>query len=234
MESKKHLIKRARIYDAQERASDHGIGHPGGPTGWRKPRAPPATGNAARLRRLRKGYPKLHAQVMAGEITPYKAATMAGFNRPGPKPKSSRIPTNANSITSTQEMELWLGRSHRSGSAFSDDEQRRRAWLEHRDRLLQCFAHSGRRPQAWWKFEAPFKYPGFNQERSALWAAGLLGAAEARALEQAWREEFDRSLAPGFTFRDLTGWDAHIAHLVFHDVPAALAEAWATPAPDAA
>jgi hypothetical protein len=77
VESKQRLAKRARIYDAQERASDHGIGHPGGPTGWRKPRAPSATGNAARLRRLRKGYPELHAQVMAGELTPYKAATMA-------------------------------------------------------------------------------------------------------------------------------------------------------------
>ena len=92
---------------------------------------------------------------------------------------------------------------------------------------MQLFAHGGRRPQAWWKFEAPFKYPGFNLERSALWAAGLLGAAEARELEASWREEFDRSLAPDFTFLGLTGREAHIAHLVFHDVPAALAEQWA-------
>jgi hypothetical protein len=222
VESKARLAKRAQIYDQLERASDYGIGHPGGPTGWRKPRAPSATGNAARLRRLRKLHPELHAQVMAGELTPYKAATMAGFNTPKRKPVVERT------ITSLQEMELWLGRSPR-GSAFSDDEARRHAWFEHRDRLLQCFAHNGRRPQAWWKFEAPFKYPGFNQERSALWAANLLGAAEARTLEEGWREEFDRSLLPGFTFRDLTGWEAHISYLVFHDVPAALAEQWATP-----
>jgi hypothetical protein len=123
VDSKQQLIKRARIYDQLERASDHGIGHPGGPTGWRKPRAPSATGNAARLRRLRKGYPELHAQVMAGELTPYKAATMAGFNPPKTKPVVN------NTITRLQEMELWLGPSHR-GSLFSDDEERRRLWFE--------------------------------------------------------------------------------------------------------
>jgi hypothetical protein len=66
-----------------------------------------------------------------------------------------------------------------------------------------------------------------------------LGGAEARALEKDWREEFDRSLALGFTFNDgpgrvLTGWDAHIAHLVFHDVPAPLAEQWRDDCDDAA
>jgi hypothetical protein len=147
---------------------------------------------------------------------------MAGFHTPK-KPKPER---GNNSITLLQEQELWLGTSHR-GSLFASEEERRRQWVEHRDRLMQLFAHSGRRPLAWWKFEAPFKYPGFNRERSALWEANLLGAAEARQLEQHWRDEFNLSLAPGFTFQGLTGWDAHIAHLVFHDVPADLAELWA-------
>jgi hypothetical protein len=129
--------------------------------------------------------------------------------------------------TSLQEMELWLGPSYRIGSTFSDDEQHRQLWVENRIRLMQLFAHNGRRPLAWWRYESPIPYPGFNLERSTLWTAGLLEAAEARALEQDWREEFNRSLAPGFTFQELTGWDAHIAHLVFHDVPAALAEQWA-------
>jgi Phage integrase family len=106
MESKAQLIKRARIYDAQERASDHGIGHPGGPTGWRKPSAPPATGNAAKLRRLRKLHPELHALCMAGELTVNGAAEMAGFNKPGPKPKSGRIPTKIMSISERWEAGL--------------------------------------------------------------------------------------------------------------------------------
>jgi hypothetical protein len=171
MESKQQLIKRARIYDAQERASDHGIGHPGGPTGLRKPRAPPATGAAAKLRRLRKLHPALWQRVMEGELTVGKAATMAGFHTPK-KPKPDR---GNNSITRLQEMELWLGASYR-GSLFASDEERRRLWFEQRERLMDYWANNGRRPQAWWKFEAPFKYPGFNQERSTVWAAGLLDA----------------------------------------------------------
>jgi hypothetical protein len=109
MVSKQQLIKRARIYDAQERASDYGIGHPGGPTGWRKPRAPPATGAAAKLRRLRKLHPELHAQVMSGLLTVGRAATMAGFHTP----KTPKLERGSNSITALQEMELWLGASHR-------------------------------------------------------------------------------------------------------------------------
>src|SRR5262249_24816632 len=137
-----------------------------------------------------------------------------------------------------QELELWLDPG-RSGSTFAGDATRRRAWKENRDRLMKLFANGGRRPQAWWAFEAKFKFPGFNREKSALWESGLLGAAEARELEQDWYDEFAKSLEPGFTFHDysghyLTGHAAHIAHLVFHDCPAALAEQWATELPDAA
>jgi hypothetical protein len=230
MNEQQRRAKYEQALDQRERSSDNGIGHPSGPAGWRKSRKPNATGNAARMRRLRKEFPELHKLVLAGELTVCAAATAAGFRRRRqPKPVIvSQIPSTAIAITPQQEMELWLGPSHHHGSAFSDDDERRRLWAAHRDRLMRWFAHDGRRPQAWWEFEAPFKYPGFNQERSALWAAGLLGAAEARALERDWRCEFDRSLVLGFTFNDgprgtLTGEAAHIAHLVYHDIPAALA-----------
>jgi hypothetical protein len=143
VDPKRNLIKRAKIYDAIERSSDHGIGRPGGPTGWKKPRNPPAVGNAARMRRLRKQAPALHAKVLAGEITVWEAVNMAGFNRP-----QQHKPADEGTITSLQEMELWLGPS-RHGSLFASDEERRRQWVKHRDRLMQLFAHSGRRPQAW-------------------------------------------------------------------------------------
>ena len=148
------------------------------------------------------------------------------------KPKSAPTPytNNDKSITASQEMELWLGPSPRGGSLFSDDEARHRAWFENRARLMELFAHDGRRPQAWWRYEAPIPFPGFSQERSALWEAGLLDKAEKRDLESRWHHEFRRSLAPDFTHLGLRGYEAHIAHLVFHDVPAALAERWATEA----
>jgi len=176
MESKQSLIERARLYDQQERASDNGIGHPSGPTGLRKSRPPPATGNAAKLRRLRKLHPELHKLVMAGELTVNKAATLAGFHSPQPKPVMEHT------ITPTMEMELWVGPSHRGGSAFSSEAQKRELWFENRDRLMGYWANGGRRPQGFWLFESPVSWPGFAQEKSTLWAAGLLGADEKRQL----------------------------------------------------
>jgi len=141
--------------------------------------------------------------------------------------------------TDLQEAELAWGVSHRLGPTFSNDDEAREAWVLNRPRLMSLFAFGGRRPQGWWKYESPIPWPGFNLERSTLWEAGLLGAAERRALEADWRNEFFLSLQPGFTFRErsgdyLHGHEAHIAHLVFCDVPAALAERWSSEVPDAA
>jgi hypothetical protein len=143
------------------------------------------------------------------------------------------------STTDLQEAELAWGVSHRLGSTFNNDEEAREAWILNRDRIMNLFAFGGRRPMGWWRHESPLPWPGFSRERSTLWEAGLLGAAERRALEADWREEFFKSLAPGFTFREreghyLHGHEAHIAALVFHDCPAALAERFSAELPTAA
>jgi hypothetical protein len=130
--------------------------------------------------------------------------------------------------TSLQEMELWLGPSHRIGPTVQDDDEARRLWVQNRARFMQLFAHGGRRPMAWWKFEAPIPYPGFATEKSTLWTVGFLEESERRELEKSWEEEFYKSLAPDFSFNGLTGRAAHIAAIVFHDIPEALAERWAT------
>jgi hypothetical protein len=69
------------------------------------------------MRRLRKQAPALHAKVLAGELNVWEAVTMAGFNRP-----QQHKPVVERTITSLQEMELWLGASHR-GSLFASDEE---------------------------------------------------------------------------------------------------------------
>jgi len=182
----------------------------------------PHTAKGCSREPFHKHFPELHALVLDGKLT--VDAAMSAAKRPRAAP----------TITRLQEMELWLG-SGRSGSAFSDDDERRRAWEENRDRLMILFAHGGRRPQAWWRSrEAPFKYPGFNLEKSSLWASGLLGSAEQRQLEEDWYELFVRSLAPDFTFQGLSGGEAHIAALMFEDVPPELCERWAAELPDAA
>jgi hypothetical protein len=225
MKRKQRRALRARADDIEDRSTDHGPGRPGGPAGFTKPRKRPKA-NAEYMRRLRKQRPELHRLVLTGAISVYQATVAAGF-RAGRR--KLVVPAQCD-ISGIAEMRLWLG-------PLAGDEEERRLWFEHRTRLLEWFGGNGRRPQAWWRYEAPFKYPGFSREKSALWEAGLLGAEEAAQLEQEWREEFVRSLAPDFSFHDgprgiLTGREAHIAHLVFHDVPAELVERWAAEPPE--
>jgi hypothetical protein len=231
MDPQQRRAKHAQAADQRERASDHGIGHPPGPTGWRKPRKPPATGNAAVLRRLRKGFPELHGLVLAGKLTAYQAAVAAGLR--GRKRQRERpvvVNLSANAITPQQEMELWLGSSHH-GSAFSDDEQRRRLWAAHRERLLSWWGTDGRRPQAWWRYDSPIPFPGHARERSVLFEAGLLSAYELETLTATWRADFARAWEPDFFFiagpgEIYQGAIAREKHFAWADIPSALVQQW--------
>jgi hypothetical protein len=233
MNQQQRRAKRAQAYDRLERACDYGIGHPGGPAGWRKPRKRVTGGAAAMLRRLRKRRPDLHKLVLAGELTVCAAAIQAGFRR-GRQPKPVVVaqipPMVGGAITSQQEMELWLGPSHH-GPAFASEEERRRLWTEHRDRLLRLFGQDGRRPMAWWKYESPVPFPGLRRQRSTLYEHGLLGAAEARALVADWRAEFKRASQPDFSFiagpgEIYQGAVARQKHCAWADIPSALVEKW--------
>jgi hypothetical protein len=57
---------------------------------------PRATGRDTAHRRLRKDRPDLHAQVLAGEITPHAAMIEAGFRR-----KTITVPVDAHSAAQT-------------------------------------------------------------------------------------------------------------------------------------
>jgi len=75
-------------------------------------------------------------------------------------------------------MELWLGPSQR-GSRFRDEAELREARAKNRDRLMEWWGSSGRRPMAWWEFEAgDLRYPGYDRERSFLFERGLFADAE--------------------------------------------------------
>jgi hypothetical protein len=129
-------------------------------------------------------------------------------------------------------MELWLGPSHH-GSAFESDEHRRAAWFRYRDRIMQRWGRGGHRPQGWWMYEAPegLWYPGHDHERSVLYTAGALTEEEARELRERWREEFDRSWEPHFSFcagpeKIFTGDAGRVKHCLWADVPPDLYEEW--------
>src|SRR5262249_655914 len=106
-------------------------------------------------------------------------------------------------LSASQQMEFWLGASHH-GSAFRSDEERPAMWFRHRDKLMRQWGKGGRRPVGWWLYESPFRnpqHPGTDHERSILYEfSDALSAEERAELEQWWREQFDRSWRPNFSY----------------------------------
>jgi hypothetical protein len=233
-QKKRRRAARAQSDDIQDRMNEHGPGRPGGPLGFASRRKGRPTGRVALIRRLRRNHPELHQQVLAGELTPHRAAIAAGFLR---KPRKPKPPVSAIAITPLQEMDLWLGPSHH-GSAFASEEERHRLWVENRERLLPLFGQDGRRPMAWWKYESPVPFPGLRRQRSTLYEHGLLGAAEARALVADWRAEFKRASQPDFAYvagpgEIYQGAVARQKHFAWADIPSALVQQWEAARPRA-
>jgi hypothetical protein len=84
---------------------------------------------------------------------------------------------------------------------------------------------------AWWHYDSPLPWPGYDTERSALYAAGLLGEEEKAQLESEWRHDFERAANPGFVLtlspdEHLTGAAARRAHYRWADIPAQLVRKW--------
>ena len=136
-------------------------------------------------------------------------------------------------LTSDMEMALWLGVG-RNGFPFADEDEVEELWTRHRERIMADHARNGRRPQAWWWFEAPplgLDYPGYETEASYLYEHGQLGAEESASVVAYWREQFGRCHEPGFTLcmgegQWLRGREARLAHYRWADIPASLVERW--------
>lgn len=129
-----------------------------------------------------------------------------------------------------QQLDLDYGPDdHRPG--FRDEDERRAAWIRHRDWLMARCRH-GFRCDAWWTFEAPIARPSDNDyERAALWEAGLLSDEERAELEDEWREEFELAQAPNFMCcigpsKLLVGPAARRAALRSAGIPHALIKCW--------
>jgi len=141
-------------------------------------------------------------------------------------------------LSADQEMSLWLGEAAHRPPAFRDDAERRELWFRHRDRLLALFGHHGRRPIAWWEFEAPIPWPSYDNQEAALFEVGLLSDAERNALLAEWRRQFERAQEPGFvhcighlrpsdTFASwLKGAAAKRAHYAWAGIPRSLVREW--------
>src|SRR5262245_7613604 len=103
-------------------------------------------------------------------------------------------------LSGDQELALWLGASSNRPPPFESEDEARELWHRHRDRLMAYFSSHGRRPMAWWWFEGPFPYPGFEHETVALLEAGLLSEDEKTEIVGRWRRDFERAQAPDFMY----------------------------------
>jgi hypothetical protein len=220
--------------DLEDRKNLFGPGRPSGPAGSAPKRKgrPRGASRASLIRKLRRYHPELHKLVLDGTLTPHRAAVVAGLlPRPLRQP-AAVVNLFDDAITPLQEEELWLGANSRRGSTFANDAERRRLWEVHRKRLLDRWGVEGRRPQAWWRYDAlNIPYPGYACERSTLYEHGLLDKAEARALVAEWHAEFKRAMQPNFFFIAGPGEIYHDAiarekHFAWADIPSALVQQW--------
>jgi hypothetical protein len=127
-------------------------------------------------------------------------------------------------------MFLQYGPDRRWSDAFRDEQHCRLVWVCNRDDLLAGYP-PGRRPQAWWHFDAGgLRYPGYDAEPASLWEAGLLSETERAALERSWQREFARAFAPNFFHCErggnLKGVRARRAHFRWMGAPRALLARW--------
>jgi hypothetical protein len=134
-------------------------------------------------------------------------------------------------LTHEQEMELWLGPSHR-GSAFGSREELHQAWLKHRDRLMCAWAKHGKRPAGWWEFESPVAYPRDpDYAEAALYENDLLTEEEKVERIAWWREQYDRAWLPDFFHCEGPGrfFDGPVArrkHFKWAGIPQGLVKQW--------
>jgi hypothetical protein len=132
------------------------------------------------------------------------------------------------------EMELQLGPSHR-GSVFESEADRQWAWSQHRGRLMELFARNGRRPWAWWIYEAGRPHPG-DRQASTLYEMEQLAGEELEECLGFWRAQFDRSFDRDFFYTErpgqfCTGWQARERHFEWADIPPVLLAEWLAAAP---
>jgi hypothetical protein len=117
--------------------------------------------------------------------------------------------------------------------AFHSDQERREAWERWRDYFLapdRC--RFGKRPQAWWDYDAPIAKPEDDAfEAATLHQAGLLGEDERAELEKYWRARFEQSFEPhfGVSLRPgewLNGDDAKERHYRTYGILPELVRKW--------
>ncbi len=116
-------------------------------------------------------------------------------------PRLKRV-SKRRDLSAGERCELQHGYSYFDGEeGFTDEEARCAAWRDHGERLLAAWVAepgcAGRRPWAWWRYEAPESRNPAEHETAQLYRLGLLEGIERARLEQQWRRSvgFAREVA---------------------------------------
>ena len=128
-------------------------------------------------------------------------------------------------LTLCELQEMWLG-PNAGGSNFASTEELRGAWERGRATVMRLWANNGRRPMAWWCFDAPglgLKWPGYDRQQSYLFEHNALEETECVALVAYWRAEFEQAST-------LNNAGERKAHLDWADVPGSLRRRWSASA----
>ena len=189
----------------------------------------------------------LATAVEAGTVSAFAAAVQCGWTQRPPtlvavthQARKRRVGFQAigdGELSSGQKMELIYGPNPTQGSLFSTREALELAWATCRDELL-ARANPGHRPAIWWMLEASglgLEWPGYFNERSYLYKAGVLSAEEKAELEREWKTEFEVAQKANFLLNDgsgelLVGDCARQAHYAWADIPRELVKGWTTAA----
>ena len=136
---------------------------------------------------------------------------------------------NRGPLTLTERQILMIGKGHMGNEMpFANEAAMQDAWERNRDALLaEC--PPGRRPWAYYRFDAPDLVFDYDTERSALYAAAILSETERDRLIASWRATYEEGLDPEFTFMAsgvLEGDAARRALHAWDDIAPEVLEAW--------
>jgi hypothetical protein len=118
-------------------------------------------------------------------------------------------------------------------SADPDGERWRPLWESHQQEVMTRFSGPGRRPWAWWRFDAPEPRNDELTESYQLANLDELTDAEIKILTPEWRRHFDRSFDPDFFYCRgpddfLEGEEAREALYAWAGIPRAILDQWTT------
>lgn len=90
-------------------------------------------------------------------------------------------------LTADQRQHLECGHAFfLNGDPFASEDERQATWARHRRQILKDWDRPGRRPEAYWRYDAPDLLAAHDDYEATAIHAALAGAREKRLIELEW------------------------------------------------